>query len=87
MSPRAPCRSTIAIFAASNFLGPLLLGRLFDTVGRKPMVTFSYLGSAAITAVLAVLFGSESLGLWGFMAVLLARSSSPRRARARPTSP
>ena len=28
----------IALFALSNFLGPLLLGRLFDTVGRKPMI-------------------------------------------------
>jgi MFS family permease len=25
-------------FAAGNFAGPLLLGRLFDTVGRKPMI-------------------------------------------------
>src|SRR5882757_5710261 len=25
-------------FAAGNFLGPLLLGRLFDTVGRRPMI-------------------------------------------------
>ena len=24
-----------AVFAAGNFLGPLLLGRLFDTVGRR----------------------------------------------------
>ena len=38
-----------------NFLGPLLLGRLFDTVGRKPMVTGTYLGSAAVAAVLGVL--------------------------------
>ena len=28
----------IVLFALSNFLGPLLLGRLFDTVGRKPMM-------------------------------------------------
>ena len=26
------------LFALSNFLGPLLLGRLFDTVGRIPMI-------------------------------------------------
>ena len=37
------CRiSRIGIYilplAAGNFLGPLLLGRLFDTVGRKPMI-------------------------------------------------
>jgi MFS family permease len=29
-------------FAAGNFLGPLLLGRLFDTVGRKPMIASTY---------------------------------------------
>src|SRR6185312_2738690 len=28
----------MVLFAASNFLGPLLLGRLFDTVGRIPMI-------------------------------------------------
>ena len=31
------------IFAVGNFLGPLLLGRLFDTVGRKPMIAGTYL--------------------------------------------
>ena len=29
-------------FALGNFLGPLLLGRFFDTVGRKPMISFTY---------------------------------------------
>jgi len=29
-------------FAVSSFLGPLLLGRLFDRIGRKPMITASY---------------------------------------------
>ena len=29
-------------FAAGNFLGPLLLGRLFDTVGRRPMIALTY---------------------------------------------
>ncbi len=29
-------------FAAGNFLGPLLLGRLFDTLGRRAMITFTY---------------------------------------------
>ena len=62
----------IALFAFSNFLGPLLLGRLFDTVGRKPMITLTYLGSAAVLTVLTILFVGGSLGLWGFMALLLA---------------
>ena len=29
----------MTIFAVSNFLGPLLLGRFFDTVGRMPMIS------------------------------------------------
>jgi MFS family permease len=61
----------IGLFALSNFFGPLLLGRLFDTVGRKPMVTLSYLGSAAVLTVLTVLWSQGALGLWGFMALLL----------------
>jgi MFS family permease len=61
----------IALFAVSNFLGPVLLGRLFDTVGRKPMIAGSYLGSAAVLTVLTILFLGGSLGLWGFMALLL----------------
>ena len=62
----------IALFAVSNFLGPVLLGRLFDTVGRKPMIAGSYLGSAAVLVVLTILFVDGTLGLWGFMALLLA---------------
>ena len=40
----------LALFAVSNFLGPLLLGRLFDTVGRKPMIAGTYIGSALVLA-------------------------------------
>ncbi len=36
------------LWALSNFFGPLVLGRLFDTVGRKPMITLSYVGSAVV---------------------------------------
>ena len=45
-----------ALWAVSNFIGPIVLGRFFDTVGRKAMIAFSYLGSAAIAVVLAVVF-------------------------------
>ena len=62
----------IAIFAFSNFLGPFVLGRLFDTVGRKPMVSLTYLGSAALTTVLAILLLGNSLTTWSFMAFVLA---------------
>ena len=62
----------IAIFAVSNFLGPLTLGRLFDTVGRKPMVTGTYLGSAVLTAALGVFLIQGNLTTWSFMAFVLA---------------
>ncbi|MEU0395672.1 MFS transporter [Streptomyces sp. NPDC006208] len=56
----------LALFAIANFLGPLLLGRLFDTVGRKPMIAGTYFGSAVVAAVLAVLLISGSLTTWWF---------------------
>jgi MFS family permease len=43
-------------FAAGNFLGPLLLGRLFDTVGRKPMIAFTYAASGILLAISGYLF-------------------------------
>jgi MFS family permease len=62
----------IAIWALSNFAGPVTLGRLFDTIGRKPMITFTYLGSAALTGVLAWVMVSGSKSVWLFMILLLA---------------
>jgi MFS family permease len=61
----------IVLFAVSNFLGPLLLGRLFDTVGRKPMIAGTYIGSAVVLTILTILFVDGTLGVWGFMAFLL----------------
>jgi MFS family permease len=43
-------------FAVGNVLGPLLLGRLFDTVGRKPMIVLTYALSAALLALTGLLF-------------------------------
>jgi MFS family permease len=57
-------------WAFSNFLGALLLGRLFDTVGRKPMISGCYALSAVVLAVLAVLVGREAIGVWGFVGLL-----------------
>jgi MFS family permease len=58
------------VWALSNFAGPLLLGHLFDTVGRKPMIASAYLGSAAIAVVLTAIFTAEVGGVWTFIAVL-----------------
>lgn len=43
-------------FAAGNFLGPLLLGRLFDTLGRRTMITFTYGVSGLLLALSGYLF-------------------------------
>jgi MFS family permease len=58
------------LWALSNFAGPAVLGRLFDTVGRKPMISLSYLGSAVVTVALAAIFVSEAGGVWTFIVVL-----------------
>jgi MFS family permease len=60
----------LVIFAAGNFLGPLLLGRLFDTVGRKVMVTISYLGASAGGVALAVFLLGGSTSEWIFIALV-----------------
>ncbi|HSQ51673.1 MAG TPA: MFS transporter [Nitrospiraceae bacterium] len=43
-------------FALGNFLGPLVLGRYFDTVGRKPMISFTYALAGCLLAVTGYLF-------------------------------
>jgi MFS family permease len=43
-------------FAAGNFLGPLVLGRLFDTLGRRVMITLTYAVSGVLLAVSGYLF-------------------------------
>ena len=46
-------------FAVGNFLGPLVLGRLFDTVGRKPMIAGCYIVSGLLLAITAALFKQD----------------------------
>jgi MFS family permease len=43
-------------FAAGNVLGPILLGRLFDTIGRKVMIASTYAISGLLLAGTAYLF-------------------------------
>jgi len=43
-------------FAAGNFLGPLILGRLFDVIGRRKMIAFAYIMSGALLTVSGYLF-------------------------------
>ena len=48
-------------FAAGNFLGPLVLGRLFDTLGRRVMITFTYGVSGLLLALSGYLFSIGAL--------------------------
>jgi MFS family permease len=48
-------------FAAGNFLGPLVLGRLFDTLGRRAMITFTYGVSGALLVLSGYLFSIGAL--------------------------
>jgi MFS family permease len=43
-------------FAISNFLGPLLLGRFFDTIGRRVCIAFTYSVSGLMLLLTGVLF-------------------------------
>ncbi len=52
-------------FAAGNFLGPLLLGRLFDTIGRRPMIAGTYAISGVLMAITGWLFAAGALSAVG----------------------
>src|SRR3954471_19816420 len=58
--PRNPQSESIAR-TPYNFLGPLLLGRFFDTVGRRPMIAFTYAISGILLAGSGYLFQQGAL--------------------------
>jgi MFS family permease len=48
-------------FAAGNLAGPLTIGRLFDTIGRKKMISSTYIASGVMLAITAWLFDQGML--------------------------
>ncbi|MBY0381163.1 MAG: MFS transporter [Xanthobacteraceae bacterium] len=48
-------------FAAGNFLGPVFLGRLFDTIGRRRMIAFTYAASGVLLIGSGYLFSIGAL--------------------------
>jgi MFS family permease len=50
-------------FAAGNVCGPLVLGRLFDTLGRKPMIAATYAASGILLAATGYLFRINMLSV------------------------
>jgi MFS family permease len=48
-------------FCAGNLLGPLTIGRLFDTIGRRKMIAGTYLVSGILLIITAQLFKAGAL--------------------------
>jgi MFS family permease len=69
----------IAAFAASNFLGALLLGSLFDTVGRVKMIAGTYIVSGLLLAVAGFLLGdltAMTLTIFGMVIFFFASAGA-----------
>ena len=69
-------------FAAGNVLGPLLLGRLFDTLGRRAMITLTYGVSGVLLALSGYLFSIGALTAQtqtiAWMVIFFFASATPR---------
>ena len=48
-------------FAVGNLSGPFVLGHLFDTIGRKKMISGTYILSGVLLAITAFLFKADAL--------------------------
>ena len=51
----------LIVFAVGNLLGPLTIGRLFDTIGRRRMIAGTYVVSGVLLGVSALLFYAGAL--------------------------
>lgn len=58
--------------ALGNFFGPIAFGRLFDTVGRKPMIIATYGTTGLLLAAMAIPFGFGALSLTVLSVFLIA---------------
>lgn len=71
-------------FAVASFLGPLTLGRLFDKIGRKPMITATYAIAGLLLAAVLYPFAGGMLGALGmqivFSAIFFVASSAASAA-------
>jgi hypothetical protein len=74
-------------FALGNLLGPFLLGHLFDTVGRRRMIVFTYGIAGLLLLATGWAFALGWLGAESQTVLWCRCSSSPRPRRAPPTSP
>jgi len=69
-------------FAAGNLLGPLLLGPLFDLVGRRAMIAATYGASGALLAITGMLFArglltaASQTALWSLVFFVASAAAS-----------
>jgi MFS family permease len=61
----ASVSSYLLPIALGNALGPILIGRLFDVIGRKPMIVLTYAASGVLLAVNGWLFNAGLLSAHG----------------------
>lgn len=71
-------------FAVASFLGPILLGKLYDSVGRKPMITASYgvaglLLAGTLYPFASGMLGPRGMGIW-FSCIFFVASSAASAA-------
>jgi MFS family permease len=69
----------IAAFAVSNFAGALLLGTLFDTVGRVRMISGTYILSGALLAIAGFMLGdltAMTLTIFGMVIFFFASAGA-----------
>jgi MFS family permease len=51
-------------FALGNLIGPLTIGRLFDSIGRRRMISGTYILSGGLLIISALLFEAGVLNAW-----------------------
>lgn len=75
-NPTASLLATLAVFGSAFVMRPLggiVLGRLGDRIGRKPVLITTVVGMGTATAVVGLLPTAESIGLLAPLALLLVR--------------
>ncbi len=51
-------------FAAGNFLGPIILGPLFDRIGRRPMIAGTFILGGVAAVLVGWMFQQDMLSTW-----------------------
>ena len=62
--PETRTGTHLLLLAISNFLGPLLLGTFFDTIGRRSMISLTYAVGGVLLVAAALIFGFNGFSDW-----------------------